>query len=162
MIIIHRIYRCSICLNRYTTENALENHKATTSHHYPCQHCNKIFPCERYLRRHLLTHGAGLFICKYCDKSFKTANYLKVHLIIHTGEKPFACKICDAAFNRRDKLKRHELVHDPVKRYKCPMNNNGCKREFNRPDKLKAHILTHSGVKPYQVIYFHFLICYSN
>ncbi|UXI19213.1 putative sodium-coupled neutral amino acid transporter 7 [Sarcoptes scabiei] len=145
-----RTYRCQTCLNRYTTQNALENHKATSSHHFPCPNCKKVFPCERYLRRHLLTHGAGLFVCKYCEKSFKTANYLKVHLIIHTGEKPFACKTCDAAFNRRDKLKRHELCHDPVKRYKCPMNNNGCKREFNRPDKLKAHILTHSGVKPYK------------
>lgn len=145
-----RTYRCEICLNRYTTIEALKQHKETTSHHFPCDKCDKIFPCERYLRRHSLTHGAVLYNCKFCEKSFKTSNYLKVHLVIHTGEKPFTCGQCDAAFNRRDKLKRHELVHDPIKRYKCPLLGKGCTREFNRPDKLKAHILTHTGVKPYQ------------
>ncbi|XP_054164932.1 zinc finger protein 341-like isoform X2 [Oppia nitens] len=146
-----RYFRCQKCLNKYTTPAALEHHLATSSHHYPCQNCNKVFPCERYLRRHLLTHGSGLYICQYCDKTFKTANYLKVHLVIHTGEKPFACNQCDAAFNRRDKLKRHKLVHDPIKRFKCPFKaHTGCPKEFNRPDKLKAHILTHSGIKPHQ------------
>lgn len=146
-----KYYRCQKCLNKYTTPAALEHHLATSTHHYPCTHCNKVFPCERYLRRHLLTHGTGLHICQFCDKTFKTANYLKVHLVIHTGEKPYACNICSAAFNRRDKLKRHKLVHDPVKRFKCPFRaHTGCPKEFNRPDKLKAHILTHSGIKPHQ------------
>ncbi|RWS11129.1 Zinc finger protein 341-like protein [Dinothrombium tinctorium] len=146
-----RYYRCQKCLNKYTTPSALEHHLATSTHHYPCTHCNKVFPCERYLRRHLLTHGSGLHICQFCEKTFKTANYLKVHLVIHTGEKPYGCNLCKAAFNRRDKLKRHKLVHDPIKRFKCPFRTHtGCPKEFNRPDKLKAHILTHSGIKPHQ------------
>ncbi|RWS30011.1 zinc finger protein 341-like protein, partial [Leptotrombidium deliense] len=146
-----RYYRCQKCLNKYTTPSALEHHLATSTHHYPCTHCNKVFPCERYLRRHLLTHGSGLHICQFCEKTFKTANYLKVHLVIHTGEKPYSCNVCKAAFNRRDKLKRHKLVHDPIKRFKCPFRTHtGCPKEFNRPDKLKAHILTHSGIKPHQ------------
>ncbi|KAI1297300.1 putative zinc finger protein [Halotydeus destructor] len=145
-----KYYRCQKCLNKYTTTAALEHHLATSSHHYPCSHCNKVFPCERYLRRHLLTHGTGLHVCQFCDKPFKTANYLKVHAVIHTGEKPYSCNICNASFNRRDKLKRHKLVHDPVKRFKCPFRaHTGCSKEFNRPDKLKAHILTHSGIKPH-------------
>ena len=149
----YRYYRCTKCLNKYTTSAALEHHIATSTHHYPCSHCSKVFPCERYLRRHLLTHGSGLHICQFCDKTFKTANYLKVHLVIHTGEKPYACNICGAAFNRRDKLKRHKLVHDPVKRFKCPLRTHtGCLKEFNRHDKLKAHILTHSGIKPHQCV----------
>lgn len=84
-----KYYRCQKCLNKYTTPAALEHHIATSTHHYPCTHCNKVFPCERYLRRHLLTHGTGLHICQFCEKTFKTANYLKVHLVIHTGEKPY-------------------------------------------------------------------------
>lgn len=147
----NRMFRCQSCLNRYASFAALEQHRASTSHNFPCVNCTKVFPCERYLRRHMLTHGADMFRCHFCNKSFKTANYLKVHIIIHTGEKPFICTVCDAKFNRRDKLKRHELVHDPIKKYKCPLIVNGCTREFNRPDKLKAHILTHSGLKPYTV-----------
>ncbi|XP_074602867.1 uncharacterized protein LOC141856454 isoform X2 [Brevipalpus obovatus] len=146
-----RYYRCTKCLNKYTTQAALEHHIATSTHHYPCSHCNKVFPCERYLRRHLLTHGSCLHICQFCDKTFKTSNYLKVHLVIHTGEKPYTCTECNAAFNRPDKLKRHKLVHDPIKRFKCPFRiHNGCEKEFNRHDKLKAHMLTHCGVKPHQ------------
>lgn len=146
-----KYYRCQKCLNKYTTPAALEHHDATSTHHYPCTQCNKVFPCERYLRRHLLTHGSGLHDCQYCDKTFKTSNYLKVHMVIHTGEKPYSCNVCSAAFNRRDKLKRHKLVHDPVKKFKCPFKTHtGCNKEFNRPDKLKAHILTHSKVKPHE------------
>lgn len=146
-----KYYRCQKCLNKYTTPAALEHHDATSTHHYPCTQCNKVFPCERYLRRHLLTHGSGLYDCQFCDKTFKTSNYLKVHMVIHTGEKPYICNVCSAAFNRRDKLKRHKLVHDPVKRFKCPFKTHtGCNKEFNRPDKLKAHILTHSKVKPHE------------
>ena len=149
-----RYYRCQKCLNKYTTPAALEHHLTTSTHHYPCPQCNKVFPCERYLRRHLITHGSGLHECHFCDKTFKTANYLKVHLVIHTGVKPYVCNICPAAFNRRDKLKRHKLVHDPVKKFKCPFRSHtGCTKEFNRPDKLKAHMLTHSGVKPHQCIH---------
>lgn len=145
-----KYYRCQKCLNKYTTFVALEQHLATSSHHYPCPNCNKVFPCERYLRRHLITHSSGLHVCQFCDKKFKTANYLKVHQVIHTGEKPFICNVCQAAFNRRDKLKRHKLIHDPVRKFKCPYRaQTGCIKEFNRPDKLKAHITTHSGIKPH-------------
>lgn len=147
---IQRYYRCQKCLNKYTTPAALEHHLTTSTHHYPCPQCSKVFPCERYLRRHLITHGSGLHECHFCDKTFKTANYLKVHLVIHTGVKPYVCNVCPAAFNRRDKLKRHKLVHDPIKKFKCPFRSHtGCTKEFNRPDKLKAHLLTHSGVKPH-------------
>ncbi|XP_078092208.1 zinc finger protein 341 [Mustelus asterias] len=148
-------YRCSRCLSKYSTPEALEHHLQTASHNYPCPHCHKIFPSERYLRRHLPVHGGGgVFKCQICKKSFKTEHYLKLHLLIHSGEKPFKCTLCSAAFNRKDKVKRHMLTHDPVKKFKCPFRvHSGCTKEFNRPDKLKAHIIAHSGIKPYKCQY---------
>ncbi|XP_076353573.1 zinc finger protein 341-like isoform X1 [Tachypleus tridentatus] len=145
-----RYFRCTLCLNKYATPAALEHHMATSSHKYSCHYCNKVFPCERYLRRHLLTHSSNdMHLCSVCNKGFKTEYYLRVHSLIHTGEKPFQCH-CGASFNRKDRLKRHKLIHEAVKKYKCPFRMvAGCPREFNRPDKLKAHILTHSGIKPY-------------
>ncbi|GLD72754.1 zinc finger protein 341 isoform X1 [Lates japonicus] len=53
------IYRCVKCQSRYSTQEALEQHLLTASHNFPCPHCQKVFPCERYFRRHLPTHGAG-------------------------------------------------------------------------------------------------------
>lgn len=46
----------------------------------------KVFPCERYFRRHLPTHGiGGRFKCQICKKAFKTEHYLKLHIRIHSG-----------------------------------------------------------------------------
>lgn len=114
--------------------------------------CQKVFPCERYLRRHLLIHRSSApHVCSVCQKGFKTDHYLKVHAVVHSSEKPFLCSQCGATFNRQDKLKRHYLVHEAVKRYKCPYGSHlGCQKEFSRADKLKAHLLTHSGVRPYE------------
>uniref|UniRef100_A0A8B9JDY0 Zinc finger protein 341 n=1 Tax=Astyanax mexicanus TaxID=7994 RepID=A0A8B9JDY0_ASTMX len=145
-------YRCNKCQGKYSTQEALEQHLLTASHNYPCPHCQKIFPCERYFRRHLSTHGAvSKFKCQICKKFFKTEHYLKLHTQIHSGEKPYKCSICEATFNRKDKVKRHMLIHEPFKKYKCPFRTHvGCTKEFNRPDKLKAHILSHSGIKPFK------------
>ncbi|XP_038613380.1 zinc finger protein 341 [Tachyglossus aculeatus] len=142
-------YKCVKCVNKYSTPEALEHHLQTATHNFPCPHCQKVFPCERYLRRHLPTHGSGgKFKCQICKKFFRREHYLKLHAHIHSGEKPFRCSVCDSAFNRKDKLKRHMLIHEPFKKYKCPFSTHtGCNKEFNRPDKLKAHILSHSGMK---------------
>ncbi|XP_019629163.1 PREDICTED: zinc finger protein 341-like [Branchiostoma belcheri] len=147
-----RYFRCPKCMNKYASPEALDHHLATSSHNYSCPHCEKVFPCERYLRRHLPTHGTmGDHVCNVCEKRFKTEHYLKMHVLIHTGEKPYSCSQCNATFNRKDKLKRHMLIHDPVKKYKCPFKTHtGCTKEFNRPDKLKAHIISHSGIKPFK------------
>uniref|UniRef100_A0A3P8YQW9 C2H2-type domain-containing protein n=1 Tax=Esox lucius TaxID=8010 RepID=A0A3P8YQW9_ESOLU len=148
-------YRCMKCQSRYSTQEALEQHLLTASHNFPCPHCQKVFPCERYFRRHLPTHGVGgRFKCQICKKFFKTEHYLKLHTRIHSGEKPYKCSVCEAMFNRKDKVKRHMLIHEPFKKYKCPFRTHvGCTKEFNRPDKLKAHILSHSGIKPYKCGY---------
>ncbi|GFT23835.1 zinc finger protein 341 [Nephila pilipes] len=146
-----RFFQCNLCLNKYSTPAALDHHLATSSHTYSCSWCDKVFPCERYLRRHLQIHSESeAFTCNICNKGFKTESYLKVHMLVHSEEKPYDCSICKAAFNRKDKLKRHLLIHEPVKRYKCPFRTHGgCPKEFNRADKLKSHILTHSCIKPF-------------
>ncbi|XP_043944946.1 zinc finger protein 341 [Protopterus annectens] len=149
------LYKCLKCVSKYSTPEALEHHLQTATHNFPCPHCQKVFPCERYLRRHLPTHGGGgKFKCQICEKFFRREHYLKLHARIHSGEKPFICSVCNAAFNRKDKLKRHMLIHEPFKKYKCPFSSHsGCTKEFKRPDKLKAHILSHSGMKIHKCQY---------
>ncbi|XP_053572175.1 zinc finger protein 341 [Bombina bombina] len=149
------VFKCLKCMNKYSTFEALEQHLLTATHSYPCPHCQKVFTCERYLRRHLPTHGlGGRYKCQICKKLFRREHYLKLHHHIHSGEKPFKCTLCESAFNRKDKLKRHMLIHEPYKKYKCPFSSHtGCNKEFNRPDKLKAHILSHSGLKMHKCQY---------
>ncbi|KAM4623192.1 zinc finger protein 341 [Discoglossus pictus] len=149
------VHKCLKCMNKYSTFEALELHLQTSTHSYPCPHCQKVFICERYLRRHLATHGGGgRFKCQICKKLFRREHYLKLHSRIHSGEKPFKCTLCESGFNRKDKLKRHMLIHEPYKKYKCPFaSHTGCNKEFNRPDKLKAHILSHSGLKMHKCQY---------
>ncbi|XP_048097423.1 zinc finger protein 341 isoform X1 [Alosa alosa] len=146
------LYRCIKCQSKYSTQESLEQHLLTACHNFPCPHCHKVFPSERYFRRHLSTHGiGGTFKCKTCRKYFRTEHYLKLHSLIHSGEKPYKCSVCEATFNRKDKVKRHMVIHEPNKKYKCPFRNHvGCSKEFNRADKLKAHILSHSGIKPFK------------
>ncbi|KAJ8041197.1 hypothetical protein HOLleu_11940 [Holothuria leucospilota] len=145
-------FKCSECNTKYASPEALEHHIKTSSHNYPCPECKKVFSCERFLRRHLISHAAvGQFTCEVCNKSFKTEYYLRSHILIHTGDNPFQCDVCQSAFNRKDKLKRHKLIHNAVKRYKCPFKSlTGCEKEFHRADKLKAHIISHSGIKPFK------------
>lgn len=139
-------FRCTKCMNKYASAEALEHHLRTSSHHYPCKQCGKVFTSERLLRRHLHIHGTvNLFTCAQCSKKFKSEYSLKLHQLIHTGEKPFECHLCKTSFNRRDKLKRHMLIHE-AKKFKCPFRTTvGCTREFSRPDKLRLHMMTHAG-----------------
>ncbi|KAJ9574971.1 hypothetical protein L9F63_007861, partial [Diploptera punctata] len=145
-----RSYRCIKCKSKFSSPEALDHHMAVSTHSYPCQHCGKIFTCERYLRRHLPTHGtAQSYMCPQCGKGFRTEQYLNTHKLTHSTHKPFVCQHCPAAFNRKDKLVRHLLIHQSVKKFKCPFRVYlGCPKEFNRADKLKLHILTHSSVRP--------------
>jgi len=145
-----RSYRCVKCKSKFSSPESLDHHMAVSTHSYPCVHCGKVFACERYLRRHLPTHGTShSFTCQQCGKGFRTEQYLNTHMLTHSSHKPFVCQHCPRAFNRKDKLVRHVLIHQTVKKFKCPFRSYlGCPKEFNRQDKLKLHILTHSSVRP--------------
>ncbi|XP_063215490.1 zinc finger protein 26-like isoform X3 [Bacillus rossius redtenbacheri] len=141
-----KYHRCMKCKSKFSTPEALDYHVATCSHSFPCPYCEKVFLCERNLRRHLQTHGSGTYKCDKCGKEFRTESYYNSHQLVHTGEKPFKCQHCPSAFVRKDKLMRHSLIHESTKKFKCPFRTYlGCMREFHRQDKLKLHLLTHSA-----------------
>jgi uncharacterized Zn-finger protein len=89
-----RFYRCVKCKSKFSSPESLDHHMAISTHSYPCPHCGKIFACERYLRRHLPTHGtAQSFTCQQCGKGFRTEQYLNTHMLTHSTHKPHVCQV---------------------------------------------------------------------
>ncbi|XP_025788455.1 zinc finger protein 341 [Puma concolor] len=130
------IYKCVKCVNKYSTPEALEHHLQTATHNFPCPHCQKVFPCERYLRRHLPTHGSGgRFKCQVCKKFFRREHYLKLHAHIHSGMKLHKCALCSKSFSRRAHLAEHQRAHTGNYKFRCA----GCAKGFSRHKYLKDH-----------------------
>ncbi|MCL4125058.1 UNVERIFIED_CONTAM: hypothetical protein GTU68_036472, partial [Idotea baltica] len=73
-------FRCTKCMNKYASAEALEHHLKMSRHHFPCKQCQRVFYSERLLRTHLRVHGnAHLFTCGTCCKDFKSEHSLKMH-----------------------------------------------------------------------------------
>ena len=89
-----RSYRCVKCKSKFSSPESLDHHMAVSTHSYPCVHCGKVFACERYLRRHLPTHGTShSFTCQQCGKGFRTEQYLNTHMLTHSSHKPYVCQV---------------------------------------------------------------------
>ncbi|KAJ4442420.1 hypothetical protein ANN_04006 [Periplaneta americana] len=89
-----RFFRCAKCKSKFSSPESLDHHMAVSTHSYPCPHCGKVFACERYLRRHLPTHGtAQSFTCQQCGKGFRTEQYLNTHMLTHSTHKPHVCQL---------------------------------------------------------------------
>ena len=99
IVSVFRVYRCIKCKSQFSSPEALDHHMAVSTHSYPCPHCGKIFACERYLRRHLPTHGtAKSFMCPQCGKGFRTEQYLNTHKLTHSSHKPYVCQVCISTY----------------------------------------------------------------
>jgi DNA-directed RNA polymerase subunit RPC12/RpoP len=109
-----RFFRCAKCKSKFSSPESLDHHMAISTHSYPCPHCGKVFACERYLRRHLPTHGtAQSFTCQQCGKGFRTEQYLNTHLLTHSAHKPHVCQVWTNSlvrgFNRNDVPQKHKF-----------------------------------------------------
>ncbi|XP_033641730.1 uncharacterized protein LOC117301845 [Asterias rubens] len=83
-----------------------------------CEVCNKVFPLQRLLNRHMKCHSAlKRYNCAFCSKGFNDTFDLKRHVRTHTGVRPYKCERCNKAFTQRCSLeshlsKVHRLLHD--------------------------------------------------
>ncbi|KAH0631587.1 hypothetical protein JD844_005985 [Phrynosoma platyrhinos] len=94
-------------------------HIAPVHTEFPCVVCNKRFPLQRMLNRHLKCHSSiKKHICTYCGKGFNDTFDLKRHLRTHTGIRPYRCCVCDKAFTQRCSLESHlKKIHSIHQQY---------------------------------------------
>uniref|UniRef100_A0A8C4RE30 Zgc:171929 n=1 Tax=Erpetoichthys calabaricus TaxID=27687 RepID=A0A8C4RE30_ERPCA len=84
-----------------------------------CLVCNKVFPLQRMLTRHLKCHSAvKKHVCRYCAKGFNDTFDLKRHMRTHTGIRPYRCELCEKAFTQRCSLESHlKKIHGVTQQY---------------------------------------------
>ncbi len=121
---------------------------------HPCPTCQKMFPAERYLRKHIReVHAERKFKCTLCDYVSKTSTTLKNHMKVNHSNKEarytFSCPECDQKFNLNARLQRHiKHVHrqEPRPVFQCDQ----CSKTFNSKQCLMRHIYDrHSGLRPF-------------
>ena len=58
------------------------------------------------------------FKCEFCEKTFPTEYYLDRHIVCHTQEQKYPCDQCDSKFRHQSSLMKHKKKHDGVS-YTC-------------------------------------------
>ena len=116
-----KLYTCEVCGIVYAKKGSLNHHIIMTNHTgvnqiaalkwaKKCNHCGKMFGCNRKLQRHISqVHVRDKqLVCQFCGKCFSDPSNLRQHKQTHTGGKP-TCDVCKVTFRSRRKLCEHML-----------------------------------------------------
>ena len=117
-------------------EGASQPPSSSREKEHKCEHCGKVFPWGRCLRRHQQIHtGEKPFKCQDCGKSFTMSGYLLSHQRTHTEEKPYLCTTCGKRFSFSSKLLVHQRIHTGERPYIC----SHCGKTFREGYCLRRH-----------------------
>uniref|UniRef100_A0A8C7IQG4 C2H2-type domain-containing protein n=1 Tax=Oncorhynchus kisutch TaxID=8019 RepID=A0A8C7IQG4_ONCKI len=115
---------------------------------FMCSECDKVFPLQCMLTRHLKCHSmAKRHPCHCCGKGFNDTFDLKRHMRTHTGIRPYRCELCDKAFTQRCSLESHlRKIHGVFQQYAYRQRRSkifvceDCGYTSNRPDEYFLHM----------------------
>lgn len=77
-----------------------------------CLICSVLFSSKEALAAHEREHHSCKFVCRLCNKAFPFESNLARHMRCHSSVRAFKCQICGKAYKHKHKLKEHiRLVH---------------------------------------------------
>ncbi|XP_020339905.1 putative transcription factor ovo-like protein 3 [Oncorhynchus kisutch] len=151
--------------NRSVSENAEPRPRVPlSSGDFMCSECDKVFPLQCMLTRHLKCHSmAKRHPCHCCGKGFNDTFDLKRHMRTHTGIRPYRCELCDKAFTQRCSLESHlRKIHGVFQQYAYRQRRSkifvceDCGYTSNRPDEYFLHMCQcHPGSQALRRYYRH-------
>ena len=107
-------FRCDKCNYGTATKQNLTHHynihKTEAPFTCPDNDCLKSFKSAKHLRNHIYSKRRD-FACSECDKNFPSQPELKKHMIMHTGIKENVCRICQARYAHLSGLNQHFKVN---------------------------------------------------
>ncbi|XP_076061258.1 uncharacterized protein LOC143037022 isoform X2 [Oratosquilla oratoria] len=158
---VHRLYSCSQCQAKFSTEAALKTHEVIhVENLYRCSQCDISFTKQRDLTEHMQHHkGKRNHKCLQCGKAFYSANLLKTHMLIHARKDEFnltSRSVVRPTYDVRSQGSESFLSSDdpddqPTAKpedvsVQCPQ----CDKVLKDAADLLYHISTHDGRKPHQ------------
>jgi uncharacterized short protein YbdD (DUF466 family)/stress-induced morphogen len=118
---------CTFCPKTFTKRqtflkhNRLNHADIVEKDWFQCATCNKLYPNQADLRRHIaIVHRKGgiQILCKFCPKHFGSEQYYNVHIRKKhselAGKKFIECSICQNKFWSKHGLDMHTLTIHPT------------------------------------------------
>ena len=110
---------------------------SSTSGHWTCPYCQKIFVQNSNFKNHVRTHSDERpFVCNICSIGFKERYHLKKHFLFkHTNDHKETCRVCGKRFKDSTAVRAHERIHSEVRPYGCAL----CGKTFKTSECLWHH-----------------------
>ncbi|XP_053622230.1 zinc finger protein 595-like [Plodia interpunctella] len=126
-------FLCSICEQRFMTQEVLDEHKEDHYKFYICDKCKeKFFSLKSLLRHDETRHRETLRYCRICDAKFTDLKEYYKHNQTH--KEKIECEVCHEKC-QPSKIRTHMAKHTELPWVRCDV----CKKDFRGLSRLMSH-----------------------
>ena len=109
-------FRCDDCDIDYTALSSLQRHNRKN---HADRAPNNDYDSSSVASVHSTPGSTSKLECSICHKKFKERRYLRNHMLLHGADRPFKCELCPSAFVLRYRLNTHMLSVHKQNPYAC-------------------------------------------